>query len=90
MGGRRGLYRAFLGTPERNRTLERPKHRWDDNIDMQHQEVRGTDIDWIGLAQDRDRWRKVVCTLMKYRFLGPSLLAGELLAFQEDCSPWSR
>jgi len=72
MRGRRGPYRVFLGTPEGKRTLERPRHRWEDNIDMEHQEVRGADMDWIGLAQDRDKWRKVVCTLLKYRFLGLS------------------
>jgi len=57
MGQRRGLYRALVGKPEGMRPLGRPRHRWEDNIKMDLQEVGCGGMDWIELAQDRDRWR---------------------------------
>jgi hypothetical protein len=68
MGERRDPYRIFLRKPEGKRPLERTRHRYEDTIEKDHQEVGCGDMDWIGLAQDRDGWRKVVCALMKYRF----------------------
>ena len=57
MGERRGVYRVLVGKPEGKRPLGRPRRRWKDNIKMDLQEVGCGDMDWIELAQDRDRWR---------------------------------
>jgi hypothetical protein len=54
---RGGVYRALKGKPEGRRPLERPRCRWVDNIRMDLQEVGCVQVDWIRLAQDRDRWR---------------------------------
>jgi len=64
MGERRGLYRVLVGKPEGKRPLGRPRHRWEDNIKMDVQEVGCGGMDWIELAQDRDRWRAVVNVVM--------------------------
>jgi hypothetical protein len=53
--------------PEVKRPLGRPRHRWDDNIKMDIQEIGGGRGDWMELAQDRDRWRALVSTLRKLR-----------------------
>ena len=50
----------LLGKPEGKRPLERPRHKWEDNIKMDLQEVECGGMDWIKLAQDRDRWRALV------------------------------
>ena len=55
MGERRGVYRGLVGNPEGNRPLGRPRRRWEDNIKMDLQEVGCGGMDWIELAQDRDR-----------------------------------
>jgi hypothetical protein len=55
MGEERGVYRVLAGKPEGKRPLGRPRRRWVDNIRMDLQEVRCGHMDWIGLAQDRDR-----------------------------------
>ena len=60
MGERRGVYRVLMGKPEGKRPLGRPRRRWEDNIKMALQEVRCGGMDWIELAQDRDRWRALV------------------------------
>jgi len=60
MGERRGVYRVLVGKPEGKRPLGRPRHRWEDNIKMDLQEVGWGSMDWIDLAQDRDRWRALV------------------------------
>jgi hypothetical protein len=60
MGERRGAYRAFVGKSEGRRPLGRPRCRWEDNIEMDLREVGWGDMDWINLAQDRDRWRALV------------------------------
>jgi len=57
MGKRRGVYRILVGKPEGRRPLGRPRHRWKDNIKMDHQETGCEGMDWIELAQDMDRWR---------------------------------
>jgi hypothetical protein len=67
MGARRGAYRALVGKPEGRRPLERPRHRWEDNIKMDLREVGWEGADWIDLAQDRDRWRALVYTVMNLR-----------------------
>jgi hypothetical protein len=67
MGERRGAYRAMVGKPEGRRPLERPRRRWEDNIKMGLREVGWGGIDWINLAQDRDRWRALVNAVMNLR-----------------------
>jgi len=67
MGEERGVYRALVGKSEGKRTLRRLRRRWVDNIRMDLQEVGGGYMDWIGLAQDRDRWRTVVSAVMNLR-----------------------
>ena len=52
---RRGVYRVLVGKPEGKIPLGRPRRRWRDNIKMDLQEVRFGGMDWIELAQDRDR-----------------------------------
>ena len=66
---RRGVYRVLAGKPEGNRPLGRPRRRWEDNIKMDLQEVGCGGMDWIELAQNRDRWRALVKTIMKLRVL---------------------
>ena len=60
----RGVYRVLVGKPEGNRPLGRPRLRWEDNIKMYLQEVGGGCGDWMELAQNRDRWRALVSTVM--------------------------
>ena len=60
MGEERGAYRVLVGKPEGKRPLGRPRRRCVDNIRMYLQEVGCGYVDWIGLAQDRDRWRTLV------------------------------
>ena len=63
----RGVHRVLVGKPEGNRPLGRPRHRWDDNIKMDLQEVGRGRGDWMALAQDRDRWRALVGTVRNFR-----------------------
>ena len=58
---------VFVGKPEGKRPLGRPRRRWVDNIRMDLQEVGCGHVDWIGLAQDRDRWRTLVSAVMNLR-----------------------
>jgi len=67
MGEERGVYRVLVGKPEGRRPLGRPRRRWVDNIRMDLQEVGCGYMDWIGLAQDRDRWRTLVSAVMNLR-----------------------
>ena len=66
-GEERGVYRVLIGKPEGKRPLGRPRRRWMDKIRMDLQEVGCGYMDWIGLAQDRDRWRTVVSEVMNFR-----------------------
>jgi hypothetical protein len=66
MGEKRDAYRILVGRPEGRRPLGKPRRRWEDNIKMDLQEV-GWGIDWIALAQDRDRWRSFVNAVMNLR-----------------------
>jgi len=59
-GKRIGFYRVLMGKPEEKRPLVRPRRRWDYNIKMDLREVACGGMDWIELAQDRDRWRALV------------------------------
>jgi len=63
-----GVYRVFLGKPEGRRPVGRPRRRWVDNIRIDLQEVGCGYMDWIGLAQDRDRWRTLVSAVMNLGF----------------------
>ena len=67
MGERRGVYMVLVGKPEGKRPLGRLRRRWEDNIKMDLQEVRCVGMDWIELAQDRDRWRALVNAAMNVR-----------------------
>ena len=67
MGEESGVYRALVRKPEGKRPLGRPRHRWEDNIRMDLQEVGCGYMDWIGRAQDRDRWRTLVSAVMNLR-----------------------
>jgi hypothetical protein len=66
-GEKRNVYRLLEGKPEGKRPLGRPRRRWMDNIKMDLLEIRVNVVDWIGLAQDRYRWRALVNPVMKLR-----------------------
>jgi hypothetical protein len=90
MGEKRGAYRILVGRPEGRRPLGRPRRRWENNIQVALLEVGWVGMNWIELAQDRDRWRAVVNGVTNYGFhkvRGISSLAEKLLASQEGlCS----
>ena len=67
MGEGRGVYRDLVGKPEVERPLGRPRRRWEDIIKMDLHEVGCEGMDWIELAQVRDRWRVLVNTVMNLR-----------------------
>jgi hypothetical protein len=67
MGEERKVYKVLVGKPEGKRPLVRPRRRWEDGI----REIGLGDLDWIRLAQDRDRWRAVVSAVMNLRVFAP-------------------
>ena len=67
MGERRGVYRDLVGKPERDKSLGRPRRRWEDNIKADVTEMGSTSMDWIELAQDKDRWRVLVNAVLHCR-----------------------
>ena len=67
MGEGRGVHRVLVGKPEGKKPLGRPRHRWEDNINMYLQEVGGICGDWMELAQDSDRWRALASTVRNLR-----------------------
>jgi hypothetical protein len=67
MGEVRGAYSILVRRPGRRRPLGRPRRRWEDSIKMDLPEIGFGDVDWIYLAQDRDRWRALVTTVMNLR-----------------------
>jgi hypothetical protein len=67
MGEVRGAYNILVGKPEGRRPLGRPWRRWEDNIKTYLGEIRFGDVDWIHLAQDRDKWGALVNTVMNHR-----------------------
>jgi hypothetical protein len=71
MGEERKVYKVLVGKPEGKRPLGRPRRRWEDRIRMDLREIGLVGVDWIGLAQDRDRWRAVVNAVMNPRVLAP-------------------
>jgi len=66
-GERRGMCRVLVGKPEGKRPLGRPRRRWEDNIKMDLQEVGCGSMDWIELAQGRNRWWTLVNAVMNFR-----------------------
>jgi hypothetical protein len=66
-GGKRNAYRILVGKPEGKRPLGRPRRRWVDNIKMDLREIGWDGVDWIDLAQDKDRWRALVNMVMNIR-----------------------
>jgi hypothetical protein len=71
MGEGRKVYRLLVEKPEGNRPLERPRRRWEDGIRMDLREIGCGGVEWIHLAQGRDRWRAVVNAVMNLRVLAP-------------------
>jgi hypothetical protein len=67
MREKRNLYSLLMGKPEGKRPLGRPRLRWMDNIRMYLVEVGWSDVDWICVAQDRDRWRALVNSVLNLR-----------------------
>jgi ribosome biogenesis protein Nip4 len=68
MGEVRGAYNILIGRPEGRRLLRRPRRRWEDNIKRDIREIGFGDVDWIHWAQDRERWRALVNTVMNLWF----------------------
>ena len=64
----RGVHKVLVGKREVERPLGRPRHRWEDNIKMDLEEVERGCGDWMELAQDGDRWQALVSTVMNFRF----------------------
>jgi hypothetical protein len=71
MGEEMKLYRVLVGKTEGKRPLGIPRGRWKDGIRMDLREIGLAGVDWIRLAQDRDRWRAVVSAAMNLRVLSP-------------------
>ena len=67
VGEDRGVYRVLVGKPEGKRPLGRPRHRWEDNIKMNLKEVGCGGMDWIDLAQNKNRWRALVNAVINLR-----------------------
>ena len=90
----RGVYRLLVGKPEGKRPLGRPRRRWEDNIKMDLQEVGRGCGDWMELAQDRDRWRALVSTVMNFRV--PQNAGNFLIScktswlLKKESAPWSK
>ena len=63
----RGVHKVLVGKPEGKRPYGRPRHRWEDNIKTDLEEVGRGCGDWMEFAQDRDRWRAIVSTVMNFR-----------------------
>jgi hypothetical protein len=71
MAEERKVYKVLVGKPEGKRLPGRPRRMWDDGIRMDLREIGLRGVDWIRLAQDRDRWRAVVRAVMNPRVLAP-------------------
>jgi hypothetical protein len=67
MGEKKNVYRLLVGKPEGKKPLGRPRHRWIDNIKMDLLEIGLGVVNWIGLAQDRYKWRALVNTVMNFQ-----------------------
>jgi hypothetical protein len=83
MGEKQNTYRSLVGKPEGKRPLGRPRRRWVDNIRMDLRKVGWVDVDWIGLAKDRNRWRALLNSVLNLRvheMLGNYRVAEHLVA----------
>ena len=69
MGEGRGVHRVLVGKPEGKRPLGKPIRRWEDYIKIHLQEVGGGCGDWMVLAQDKERWLALVCTVMNFIYI---------------------
>jgi hypothetical protein len=67
MGEKRNAYRLLVGKPEGKRPLGKPRRRWVDDIKMDLLEISWGVVDWIGLAQDRDKWKALVNAVLNLR-----------------------
>jgi hypothetical protein len=67
MGEKINAFRLLTERPEGKRPLGRPRHRWVDNIRIGHLEIGWGGVDWIGLAQDKDKWRALLSSVMILR-----------------------
>jgi len=65
-GERKGAYMVSVGISERKRSLGKPRHGWEDNTKMDLEAVGCGNVDWIDLAQERDRWRALVNAVMNF------------------------
>jgi len=68
IGESREVYRVLIGKPAVKSPVRRPRRRWEDNIKVNLEEVGRGGVEWIDLAQDRDRWRALVSAVMRFRF----------------------
>jgi hypothetical protein len=71
MGEERNAYNVLMGKPEGRTPFGRPRRRWEDRIRMDLRKIDWGSVDWIQVAQDRDRWRVLVNTVMNLRVLAP-------------------
>jgi hypothetical protein len=71
MGEGRNVYRVLVGKPEGKSPLGRSRRRWEDGVKMDLEQIAWGGVEWIHLAQDRDRWRAVVNAVMNLRVLTP-------------------
>jgi hypothetical protein len=71
MGEGRNVYRVLVGKPKGKRPLERSRHRWEEGIKMDLREIGCGGVEWIHLAESRDRWRAIVNVVMNPRVLAP-------------------
>jgi hypothetical protein len=71
LGEERNVHRVLMGKPEGKRPLGRPRHRWEDGIRMDLREIGWRSVEWIQLAQDRDRSRALVNMVMNLQVLAP-------------------
>jgi hypothetical protein len=67
----RKVYKVLVGEPEGKRPFARPRHRWEGGIRMGFREIGWGSVEWIQMAQDTDRWRALVNTVMNLRVLAP-------------------
>jgi hypothetical protein len=73
MGEGRNVYGVLVGKPVGKSPLGRPRRRWEDGIKMDLRKIGWGGVEWIQLAQDRDRWRAVVSAVMNLRVLAPRI-----------------
>ena len=89
----RGVHKVLVGKPQGKRPLGRSRRRWEDNIKMDLEEVGRVCGDWMELAQDRDRWRALVSTIMNFRVpqnAGNFLISCKTSSLlKKDSAPWS-